>query len=121
METRTGGENEAAKPAGSRTVEQLEKEVWDALRTCYDPEIPVNIVDLGLVYDCRLIKRDGAGTRVEVKMTLTAPGCGMGCENGSRLPKGEPGAPPGGNIPPGGIGLGGAELGGGKPPGGGMY
>ena len=53
-------------------------EVLSALKQCYDPEIPVNIVDLGLVYDCRLIKKDDGGTRVEVKMTLTAPGCGMG-------------------------------------------
>ena len=55
-----------------------EDDVWNQLKQCYDPEIPVNIVDLGLVYDCRLIKTDGGGTRVEVKMTLTAPGCGMG-------------------------------------------
>jgi probable FeS assembly SUF system protein SufT len=55
-----------------------EKAVWEQLKQCYDPEIPVNIVDLGLVYDCRLSKKDDGGTRVEVKMTLTAPGCGMG-------------------------------------------
>jgi probable FeS assembly SUF system protein SufT len=55
-----------------------EEDVWNQLRQCYDPEIPVNIVDLGLVYDCRLIKKDDGGTKVEVKMTLTAPGCGMG-------------------------------------------
>ena len=55
-----------------------EEDVWNQLRQCYDPEIPVNIVDLGLVYDCRLIEKDNGGTRVEVKMTLTAPGCGMG-------------------------------------------
>ncbi|MFL6513704.1 MAG: putative Fe-S cluster assembly protein SufT [Chthoniobacterales bacterium] len=55
-----------------------EKAVWEQLKQCYDPEIPVNIVDLGLVYDCRLMKKDDGGTRVEVKMTLTAPGCGMG-------------------------------------------
>jgi probable FeS assembly SUF system protein SufT len=55
-----------------------EDDVWNQLRQCYDPEIPVNIVDLGLVYDCRLMKMDDGGTRVEVKMTLTAPGCGMG-------------------------------------------
>jgi metal-sulfur cluster biosynthetic enzyme len=48
------------------------------LRTVYDPEIPVNIVDLGLVYDCQVLKSPESGTRVEVKMTLTAPGCGMG-------------------------------------------
>src|SRR6476659_4538193 len=53
-----------------------EKAVWDQLRQCYDPEIPVNIVDLGLVYDCKLTKNEDGGTRVDVKMTLTAPGCG---------------------------------------------
>lgn len=58
--------------------EEVESVVWDQLRTCFDPEIPVNIVDLGLVYDCLLIKLDDATRRVEVKMTLTAPGCGMG-------------------------------------------
>ena len=55
-----------------------EKAVWDQLRQCYDPEIPVNIVDLGLVYDCQLIQKPDGGSKVEVKMTLTAPGCGMG-------------------------------------------
>ncbi len=55
----------------------LEEQVWAALRTCYDPEIPVNIVDLGLIYDTR-ISPEGDGHRVDVKMTLTAPGCGMG-------------------------------------------
>ena len=64
------------KPARSTDGEVSEEDVWNQLRQCYDPEIPVNIVDLGLVYDCRLIKRDDGGTRVEVKMTLTAPGCG---------------------------------------------
>ena len=55
-----------------------EEDVWNQLRQCFDPEIPVNIVDLGLVYDCRLINKPEGGTKVEVKMTLTAPGCGMG-------------------------------------------
>ncbi|HSI12384.1 MAG TPA: putative Fe-S cluster assembly protein SufT [Chthoniobacter sp.] len=55
-----------------------EKAVWDQLRTCYDPEIPVNIVDLGLVYDCIITPRETDGARVDIKMTLTAPGCGMG-------------------------------------------
>ena len=55
-----------------------EKAVWDQLRQCYDPEIPVNIVDLGLVYDCSSSRKKDGGTKVEVKMTLTAPGCGMG-------------------------------------------
>ncbi len=54
-----------------------ESAVWGALKTCFDPEIPVNIVDLGLVYDLAVEKTAG-GHAVEVKMTLTAPGCGMG-------------------------------------------
>ena len=52
--------------------------MWDQLRTCYDPEIPVNIVDLGLVYDCVITPRESQGAKVDGKMTLTAPGCGMG-------------------------------------------
>ena len=56
----------------------LDQQVWGALKTCFDPEIPVNIVDLGLVYDMRVSALDGSGKRVEVKMTLTAQGCGMG-------------------------------------------
>ena len=59
--------------------EELEKLVWDQMRKCYDPEIPVNIVDLGLVYGCEVVpSENGEGRRVEIKMTLTAPGCGMG-------------------------------------------
>jgi probable FeS assembly SUF system protein SufT len=61
----------AAEPTG-------EAQVWEALRTCYDPEIPVNIVDLGLVYDMHIDRLPGGGSSVAVKMTLTAPGCGMG-------------------------------------------
>jgi probable FeS assembly SUF system protein SufT len=62
------------------TVEQVEKEVWNQLRSCYDPEIPVNIVDLGLIYDCHVEPLAAASNsfRANVKMTLTAPGCGMG-------------------------------------------
>lgn len=56
-----------------------EKLVWEKLKTCFDPEIPVNIVDLGLIYDCVVSPlADESGLRAEVKMTLTAPGCGMG-------------------------------------------
>ena len=69
--------NGAAAPTGA-VGEVDDKAVWDQLRQCYDPEIPVNIVDLGLVYDCQLKKGENGGTKVEVKMTLTAPGCGMG-------------------------------------------
>ena len=66
-----------APHAEGLTAEKLEQLVWDQLKTCFDPEIPVNIVDLGLVYLCELEGADGA-TNVKVKMTLTAPGCGMG-------------------------------------------
>lgn len=66
------------KPARKSDQPVDEKAVWDQLRQCYDPEIPVNIVDLGLVYDCQLTQNPGGGAKVEVKMTLTAPGCGMG-------------------------------------------
>jgi probable FeS assembly SUF system protein SufT len=55
-----------------------EQAVWDSLKTCFDPEIPVNIVDLGLVYDLAIEKTPAGGHTIEVKMTLTAPGCGMG-------------------------------------------
>ncbi|PYQ68447.1 MAG: putative Fe-S cluster assembly protein SufT [Acidobacteria bacterium] len=61
--------------ASPKSVEDL---CWDQLRTCYDPEIPVNIVDLGLVYGVSLAPLADGGNKVEVKFTLTAPGCGMG-------------------------------------------
>ena len=61
--------------AGDEAVEKL---VWEQLRTCFDPEIPINVVELGLVYACD-VAPDGEGSRrVNIKMTLTAPGCGMG-------------------------------------------
>lgn len=66
-----------AEEAAPKTKDELETLVWDQLKTCYDPEIPVNIVDLGLVYLCELEDEEGM-TKVKVKMTLTAPGCGMG-------------------------------------------
>jgi len=75
------GKEAAAKPAstgGLVTQESLEKEIWNQLRTCYDPEIPVNVVDLGLIYDCHLSPMNAGSFRADVKMTLTAPGCGMG-------------------------------------------
>jgi probable FeS assembly SUF system protein SufT len=52
--------------------------IWDQLRMVFDPEIPVNIVDLGLVYSMDIEKKDDGGHKVVVAMTLTAPGCGMG-------------------------------------------
>ena len=66
-------------PQGEGGVDEpLEKQVWDQLKTCYDPEIPVNIVDLGLVYMCELSELSDGGHKVDIRMTLTAPGCGMG-------------------------------------------
>jgi probable FeS assembly SUF system protein SufT len=67
-----------ATPSGPLTQEQLEKKVWESLKTCFDPEIPVNIVDLGLIYDCHLTPIGENNYKADVKMTLTAPGCGMG-------------------------------------------
>lgn len=64
--------------AGPVSLEQVENEIWNQLRSCYDPEIPVNIVDLGLIYDCHIEPIGSNSYRVDVKMTLTAPGCGMG-------------------------------------------
>ena len=64
--------------SGPVTQEQLEKQVWESLKTCYDPEIPVNVVDLGLIYDCHLTPLSKDTYKADVKMTLTAPGCGMG-------------------------------------------
>jgi len=72
-----GAAAEKAPASDPVTAEQLERQVWDSLKTCYDPEIPVNIVDLGLVYDLHL-EPDAGQHKVSVKMTLTAPGCGMG-------------------------------------------
>lgn len=81
---RVAGDADAktAAPADKRLDVDVEPEqVWDVMREVYDPEIPVNIVDLGLIYQCRILpstQADAPGARVEVEMTLTAPGCGMG-------------------------------------------
>lgn len=69
---------ELPKMSKAPTDEEFERLVWDQLRTCYDPEIPINIVDLGLIYRCEITKTDEGTRRVEIDMTLTAPGCGMG-------------------------------------------
>jgi probable FeS assembly SUF system protein SufT len=60
------------------TDQDFEQLVWDQMRTVYDPEIPINIVELGLVYECRIAKDAGGQRSVDVRMTVTAPGCGMG-------------------------------------------
>jgi probable FeS assembly SUF system protein SufT len=75
------GEEPDQKPTATATAtaeKPVEELCWGQLRTCYDPEIPVNIVDLGLVYGVRLTPLPEGGNKVEVKFTLTAPGCGMG-------------------------------------------
>ena len=70
-------------PAAPRVPDDVKPEdlrgfVWQTLKTCYDPEIPVDIVELGLVYVCDVLPMEGDQYRVSIKMTLTAPGCGMG-------------------------------------------
>ena len=66
-----------AQPAEAAPGQFSEKLVWDVLKTVYDPEIPVNIVDLGLIYSCRITPIEG-GHKIEIEMSVTAPGCGMG-------------------------------------------
>jgi probable FeS assembly SUF system protein SufT len=73
-ETRPEG---AVAQGQALTGDALENEVWQTLKTCFDPEIPVNIVDLGLIYDMQ-ISQLSDGSRIDIKMTLTAQGCGMG-------------------------------------------
>ena len=75
LEAEEAGPKSAASPGDGPVTES---QVWDQLRDVYDPEIPVNIVDLGLVYDLRIESVPSGGSRVNVQMTLTAPGCGMG-------------------------------------------
>lgn len=72
---------ETATPAPSvKTAPEgtLEEAVWNQLKTVFDPEIPVNVVDLGLIYDCTIAEEEAGKKNALVKMTLTAPGCGMG-------------------------------------------
>jgi len=72
----------AGESAAQDTREFSEQMVWDILKSVYDPEIPVNIVDLGLIYSCRItpIEADGSSEakRIDIEMSMTAPGCGMG-------------------------------------------
>lgn len=60
------------------TDSDIRELAWKQMKTCYDPEIPVNIVDLGLIYECEVAANDDGTRSIDVKMTLTAPGCGMG-------------------------------------------
>ncbi len=69
---------EAPELPADASDDDVEKLVWRQLRTCFDPEIPINVVDLGLVYDCEIERLDDGRRKVNVRMTLTAPGCGMG-------------------------------------------
>ena len=64
-------------PPGA-SEDDLKDIIWKQLKTCFDPEIPVNIVDLGLIYECDVSRNEDASRTVDIKMTLTAPGCGMG-------------------------------------------
>jgi len=68
----------AEAPAKTAVEGPLEEAVWNQLKTVFDPEIPVNVVDLGLIYECQLQYPEEGVTKALVKMTLTAPGCGMG-------------------------------------------
>ena len=71
-------ESSSATDAPPRTAAELRDEVWAQLKTCFDPEIPVNIVDLGLIYELDVAPVEDGGNKVDIKMTLTAQGCGMG-------------------------------------------
>jgi probable FeS assembly SUF system protein SufT len=73
------GETVVAGPSAEEMAQKpLVDLAWDQLKTCYDPEIPVNIVDLGLVYSCDVTPTEAGGQKVTVRFSLTAPGCGMG-------------------------------------------
>jgi probable FeS assembly SUF system protein SufT len=76
-QARKASEAERAKAETARGEPYEERHVWDALKKVFDPEIPASIVDLGLVYELSASERPGGGKRVLVKMTLTAPGCGV--------------------------------------------
>ncbi|MCL4821283.1 MAG: putative Fe-S cluster assembly protein SufT [Vicinamibacteria bacterium] len=71
----TADQGPSPEDLASKPLDQL---CWDQLKTCFDPEIPVNIVDLGLVYECVISERPEGGHKVNIRFTLTAPGCGMG-------------------------------------------
>ena len=73
-----GKQVQAAPTAEEAAKRPLQDLAWDQLKTCYDPEIPVDIVALGLVHSCEVAPLPEGGSRVAVRFTLTAPGCGMG-------------------------------------------
>lgn len=73
-----GKEPPAGPSAAEAANKSIDEMVWDQLRTCYDPEIPVNIVELGLVHSSEVTPLEGGKHKVTVRFTLTAPGCGMG-------------------------------------------
>ncbi len=60
------------------SADAIESAAWELMKTCFDPEIPVNIVELGLIYDCKVNATDANQFNIDITMTLTAPGCGMG-------------------------------------------
>jgi probable FeS assembly SUF system protein SufT len=69
---------ELPKALEGASGEEIEELVWEQMKTCFDPEIPINIVDLGLVYECAISSLPDGQKQADIKMTLTAPGCGMG-------------------------------------------
>jgi probable FeS assembly SUF system protein SufT len=73
-----GKETQAGPSAAEAAGKSIDEMVWDQLRTCYDPEIPVNIVELGLVHSSEVTAGEDGKHKVTVRFTLTAPGCGMG-------------------------------------------
>src|SRR5579872_6487355 len=68
----------SSSPETHDTREFNDQMIWDVLKTVYDPEIPVNIVDLGLIYSCKITPVDDQGKKIDIQMSMTAPGCGMG-------------------------------------------
>lgn len=74
------GKDPVATPtlSAEATEDDVKQLAWEQMKSCYDPEIPINIVDLGLIYECDVTTNDDGTHRIDVKMTLTAPGCGMG-------------------------------------------
>lgn len=69
---------ETSSPATHTTDENVLEMLWEQLKSCFDPEIPINIVELGLVYKCEVTRTESGARRARVEMTLTAPTCGMG-------------------------------------------